>query len=48
VHHELKVLTDCLLYAGTFDQLNIPALELSWLDMQKTAMEKQISHRDWL
>lgn len=26
VHHELKVLTDCLFYAGTFDQLNIPAL----------------------
>ena len=26
VHHELKVLTDCLYYAGTHDQLNIPAL----------------------
>ena len=26
VHHELKVLTDCLFFAGTFDQLNIPAL----------------------
>ena len=26
VHHELKVLTDCLYFAGTHDQLNIPAL----------------------
>lgn len=26
VHHELKVLTDCLFFAGTFDQINIPAL----------------------
>ena len=26
IYHELKVLIDCLFYAGTFDQLNIPGL----------------------
>ena len=26
VYHELKVLTDCLYFSGTFDQVNIPAL----------------------